>query len=404
MDRSRVALLAGLAIDNFGSGLFLPLALLYATRVVDLDVDTAGAVIAVASLLGFGVPPLAGRLTHRFGPRFVVVLAQLLQGAGASGYVVAGDAVGVFLASGLLAAGTQLFYCSVFVLIADVSTNVAKERPFALVAMVRSAAFGLGTLAAAVVLTRESDTALRWLVGVDAATFVVAAALLAAFVTTARTDRPAVAAVGPLTVLRDRHYLALIAAVCLVGLAVDFALVGMPFFVVDVLDGPAWLPGALLDAGTLLASVYGDKVVDALRGYRRTQSLRVGAVIYVVWAVLTGLMLWVPAGWLVPYACVSWVLMVAGTKVFFPVSGALSEALPPRESRAGYMATYQYAFTTAQVLGPAVVALFAIAAWLPWAVVAASAFAGMLVLGWLGRAIPAPVDRPMAVALVDEAA
>ncbi len=152
LDRSRVGLLAALAIDNFGSGLFLPLALVYATRVVGLEVQTAGAVVAVATMLGFAVPPLAGRLTHRFGPRAVVVLAQLLQGAGAAGYVVAADAVGVFLSSGLLAVGTQMFYCSVFVLIADVSTNVAKERPFALVAMVRSAAFGLGTLAAALAL------------------------------------------------------------------------------------------------------------------------------------------------------------------------------------------------------------------------------------------------------------
>ncbi len=87
LDRSRFALVAGLAIDNFGSGLFLPLALVYATRAVGLDVDVAGAVVAGATMLGLAVPPLAGRLTHRFGPRLVVVGAQLLQGAGAFGCV-----------------------------------------------------------------------------------------------------------------------------------------------------------------------------------------------------------------------------------------------------------------------------------------------------------------------------
>ncbi|MEJ7705945.1 MAG: hypothetical protein WKF82_00960 [Nocardioidaceae bacterium] len=297
--------------------------------------------------------------------------------------------------------GTQLFYCSVFVLIADVSTNQAKERPFALVAMVRSAAFGLGTLGAALTLTWDSDSALRWLVGFDAMTFVVAALLLAGFVDTEHVDQHAGTAVGPLTVLRDRRYLALMASACLVGLAVDFALVGTPFFVLDVLDGPAWLPGALLASGTLLSSVYGVRVVDSLRGYRRTRSLQAGAWIFVAWAVLTGLMIWVPAAWLVPYAFAAWALMVAGTKVFFPVSGALSEALPPRDGRAGYMATYQYAFTTAQVLAPAVVALFAVAAWLPWAVVASSSLAGVLVLRWLGCAIPSAIDRqPAAIVKV----
>lgn len=397
MDRSRFALLAGLAIDNLGSGLFLPLGLLYATRVVGLEVDAAGVVVAAATMLGFAVPPLAGRMMHRFGPRFVVVAAQLLQGVGALGYLYAFNALGVFVVAGLMSVGTQLFYCSVFVLIADVSTNEAKERPFALVAMVRSAAFGLGSLGAALLLTWESDTALRLLVGLDALTFVVAALLLAAFVVTEQVEHDAGIAIGSLTVLRDSRYRALIVSVCLVGLAVDFALVGTPVFVLDVLEGPAWLPGALLAGGTVLSSVYGVKVVDALRGYRRTRSLQAGAWLFVVWGVLTIVMIRVPAAWMVPYAFVTWVLMVAGTKVFFPVAGALSEALPPRDGRAGYMATYQYAFTTAQVLAPAVAALFAVASWLPWAVVVASAMMGVLVLGWLGGAIPTAIDRPTRV-------
>jgi hypothetical protein len=200
-------------------------------------------------------------------------------------------------------------------------------------------------------------------------------------------------------VLRDQGYLALMASTCLVGLAMDVSLLGAPVFFLEVLDGPAWLPGVLLAGGTVLSSLYGVTVVDALRGHRRTRSLQAGAVAFLVWAVLTMGMLWLPDGWLIAYACGTWVLLVIGTKVFYPISGALSEALPPRQGRAGYMATYQYAFTTAQVLGPAVIALFAVAAWLPWAVVAASALGAVAVLGWLGRTIPPALNRPPAAAL-----
>jgi MFS family permease len=380
--------------------LFLPLSLLYATRVVGLDVGVAGTVVAAATALSFAVPPLAGRLTHRFGPRFVAVCAQVVQCVGALAYLVAGSAFGVLVAAGLMAAGVQLFYCSVFVLIADVSRDEAKERPFALVAMVRGAAFGLGALIAAAVLTLDSDAAFRLLVAVDAITFIVAAALLASCVVIEHPDPHAPAAAGPLTVLRDRGYLALMASNCLVGLAMDVSLLGAPVFFLEVLDGPAWLPGVLLAGGTVLSSLYGVRVVDALRGRRRTRSLQAGAVIFAVWAALTMGMLWLPDGWLIPYACGTWVVMVVGTKIFYPISGALSEALPPRQDRAGYMATYQYAFTTAQVLGPAVVALFAVAAWLPWTVVAASALGAVVVLGWLGRTIPAALNRSPAAVLV----
>ena len=392
LDRSRFALIAALAIDNYGSGLFLPLALLYATRVVDLGIDTAGTVVAVATALGFVVPPLAGRMTHRLGPRLVVVTSQLLQAAGALTYLVAGNATGVFAAAALTAMGTQLFYCSIFVLVADVSTSTAKERPFALVAMVRAGAFGLGTLTGALALTWDSDAALQILAGANAATFVVAGLLLAALVETRPVDHDTPRGVGPLTVLRDRTYVALMASVCLIDLA-DFALVGVPIFLIEVVDGPTWLPGALLATGTAMVSLGSVRVVDALRGRRRTRSLQTSAAVYAAWALLTMAMLWIPPAWLVPYAFATWILRVLGSMGFFSIAGALSENLPAPEQRAGYMATYQYAFTTAQVLAPAVVALFAVADWLPWVVLAVAALVAVAILEWLGRAIPAEKNR-----------
>ncbi|HLN78471.1 MAG TPA: MFS transporter [Nocardioidaceae bacterium] len=398
MERSRFALLAGLAIDNFGSGLFLPLALVYATRVVGLPVGTAGPAVALGTILGFAIPPVAGRLTHRFGPRFTVVTAQLVQGMGAAAYLVAADVAGVLVAAGLMATGVQMFYCSVFVLIADVSTDESKERPFALVAMVRAAAFGLGTLTSALALTQNSDAALRGLVAVDAGTFVVAAFLLARFVVTGPVEHAAVPAVGPLTVLRDRSYVTLMLGVCLLGLTVDFALLGTPVFVLDVLHGPAWLPGALLAAGTLLSSVFGVKVVEVLAGRRRTRSLQAGAVTYAVFSLALMATLWVPPGWLVPYAFAAWLLFVIANKVIYPVAGALSDALPPRNARAGYMATFQYSFTTAQVVAPAVVGLFAVAAWAPWAVIAVAALAGVVTFRSLEKAIPGGMNRAEALA------
>jgi hypothetical protein len=85
---------------------------------------------------------------------------------------------------------------------------------------------------------------------------------------------------------------------------------------------------------------------------------------------------------------------VAGTKVFYPISGALSEALPPREQCAGFMATYQYAFTAAQILSPAVVALFAMSAWLPWLTLLVALFVASRLLRWLGGAIAPDTDLP----------
>jgi len=390
--RSRIALLVALGVDNVGTGLFLPLALVFATRVVGLGVDTAGTAVAAGGLLGFAVPPVAGRLSHRLGPRLVVVLAQVVQAGGAIGYLLAGGVGGVLVAAALLAVGTQLFYCSVFVMVADASSESAMERPFARVGMVRAAAFGLGNLTAAVALAAGGTAALPWLVVADVLTYAVAALLLARYVETPPVDHGA-APVGTLAVARDRRYLALIVSSALLGLTMDVALLGGPVYVLDVLDGPVWLPGALLATSTGLSSVLGVRVVVLLRPFRRTRALQAGSLVFAVWAALMASLQVVPHAVLVPAAWAVWVLVVAGNKVVYPVAGALSEALPPRELRATYMATYQYAFTAAQVAAPAVVALFAVRGWLPWAVLVAASLLAVLVQRALGAMVPPELDR-----------
>ena len=89
---NRTALLAALGADNFGSGLFLPLVLVYVIRDVGLPVGTAGSVIAVGTLAGLCMPPVAGRFVDRIGPRPVVIAAEVIQAVGALVYLAARDA------------------------------------------------------------------------------------------------------------------------------------------------------------------------------------------------------------------------------------------------------------------------------------------------------------------------
>jgi len=89
MARNRTALLAALGTDNFGSGLFLPVVLLYVTRVIGLPLATAGTVVSLGTIAGLAAPPLAGRLVDTVGPRPVVICAQVLQAAAAVLYLAA---------------------------------------------------------------------------------------------------------------------------------------------------------------------------------------------------------------------------------------------------------------------------------------------------------------------------
>jgi MFS family permease len=388
--RDRWVLLVALGVDNLGSGLFLPLAVVYATRVVGLPLGVAGTVVSVGTAAGLLVPPFAGRLVDRLGPRTVVAGAQLLQATGAVAYLLAADVGGTLVAALLLAAGQQGFYSSLFALIADVSPPGPKDRSFAAVNMVRGAGFGAGALVAGLLLTAVEESGLRLAVALDGCTFVVAAALLWVFV----HDRHRAGAPQPEdlhgreSVLRNRPYLALTVVTGLVALVTDFFLAGMSVFALDVLHSPAWVPGAMLAVVTALGTLLGTEAVRRTAHLGRVRAMSVGTGLYVAWTLLTAATLVVPRTWQTAWLLGSVLMLAAGSLVFGPRANALAEAAAPRSTRGRHLAAFQYAFTVAGVVAPAVVALFTVGAWVPWALLAVTTTMGMLGLRWLAPRLP----------------
>ncbi|MEV4646273.1 MFS transporter [Saccharopolyspora sp. NPDC049357] len=347
MRRSCLALLVALGVDDFGSGLFLPLALVYATRVVGIPLALAGIVVAAGTLVGFLVPPVAGRLVDRVGPRTVVIAAQLMQALGALSYLVADGVAVTFLAAIMLAAGLQLFYCALFSLIADVYGEGAKDRPFAIVGMVRSACFGLGALAGGGLLSTLGATGLRLMVGVNALSFIACALVLALLVQAAHASRDSQQATEPGSrgVLQDRPFLMFIAVTALLALASDFFLVGVPVYVLEQLTGPAWLPGLMLALLTASLSIGGTAAVRATRYLARTTTLAISAGLYVVWCLMSLAAVFITPAWLPAFLLSATLLQAAAALLSATRVNALAEAAAPPEMRGRYLATFQYAFT-----------------------------------------------------------
>ncbi|MFI7679911.1 MFS transporter [Actinophytocola sp. NPDC049390] len=360
-------LLIALGVDNFGSGLFLPLTLVYATREVGLPLAVAGVTVTAGTVVGLLVPPVAGRFVDRVGPRPVVIASQVVQALGTVGFLVADGVAMVAVATCLLSAGQQLFYSSLFALISDVVGERDKDHPFAVVGMVRSACFGLGAFAAGGLLTMG---ALRVAVAVNAVSFVVCALVLAARVRAPHVSPPGVAG-GRVSA----RFLRLVVVTGLVALATDFFLVGLPVYVLD-LGAPTWLPGLVLALHTAVTSTCGTFAVRMTRNLPRTTTLSYAALLIVLWCGLCLVAAALPGGWRPAWLLVTALVLAAGAVLFGARANALAVAMAPAASRGWHLAAFQYAFTVPGVLAPAVVALFAAGVWVPWAVVAVAAAGG----------------------------
>lgn len=400
-----------LGVDNAGSGLFLPLVVLYVTRVIALPLAQVGLLLTAGTLVGLAAPLVAGRLVDRVGARVVVIASQLLQAAGLGAYLLADGALGVVLAAALVAAGTQTFYSALFALIADVAPPGPRDRSFALVDMVRTACFGAGALAAAVLLSVVDTQALRLVVLLDACTFLVAVGVLlvgvgaaehrvpisargapaAAGAASAPSDPPLAAAAS---VWRDRPYLALIAVAALLGLPADFFLVGFAVYALDILEVPGWLPGVGVTVLTLTGATMATVVVAATATWPRTRAMAAGGWCFAAWAAATAAALILPAGWVVPWLLASCLVLAAGCLLAGTRANAIAEAAAPPHRRGRYLAAFQYAFTLAGLAASALVSAYAIAPWLPWAVVLLAAAVATICLPALSRRLPTHAVHP----------
>jgi MFS family permease len=353
---------------------------------------------------------VAGRWVDRVGPKAVVVASQGVQAAGVVTYLLARGVAGVAVAAVLVAVGLQLFYSSLFALIADVAPPGPRDHAFAVVDMVRAGAFGAGALAAGGLLTALDGPGLRVALAVDAATSVLAALVLVLFVhpdrragrgqpdggrdEAGRAPAGTAAAARPAGVLRDRPFLVLVLATALIGLAGDVFLIGLPVLALEQLRTPAWVPGVCLALLTLVTSTGAAAVVRATARASRIRVIGAGAGGTLVWCALMAAALALPPRWVPAWLVVSTLVLAAASLLVATRPNAVAEAAAPARYRGRYLAAFQYAYTGAALVAPLVIASSALHPALPWATTAVATAVGLTLLPWLARHLPPHAVHP----------
>lgn len=375
-NRPKLFILAlALAVDMLGSGLLLPVSLLYFTEVSGLRLGTVGPLLSIAALASLPVPVLVGHIADRTRPLSRVLVAQLLQAAAYAAYALVSGPATLLIVAIVAAVGQRLFWSSFFSVVAGLAEpgedSRLADRRFAMAGMVQMGATGAGTLIGGLAVAYSWYQAVVYL---NAASFLLSAVLLLFVPRGALLSVAGGESAGYGRLLRDRPYLLLIAVNTIFALCSIFIGVAVPVYLIDGLNAPVWLVGPLLAANTVLLASGQRLAVRLVRPLSRVGALVLAGGLWAVWAVVYAGAAHVPAGVLVPYLLVGMIFYAAADLIHAPISNALSSAAAPPAQRGRYLAVYQYTFAFANIIAPTFfTAIYAYGISIPWLALAAVA-------------------------------
>jgi MFS family permease len=396
-----------IVVDALGSGVFLPVSILYFLATTDLSLVRIGLALSIASAVQLPFGPLAGGLVDRFGAKQILLVANALEAVGFLGYVFADSFGAVLVTSILVRLGQTGFWSSFSPVVATISLPGERERWFGFLGALRNASFALGGIAAAVAITIGTTTAYTLIVLVNAASYVLAFGLLWS-VPGQREPIPDVADDAPTGwghVLRDRPYLLMVATNLSYATSAMALNVAIPVYLSQTLALPGWVVGVAFSLNTVLIGLGQGLVVNAMVGSVRADIVALGcllsAVSYAVFLSAT----WLSVSVGVVVALVATVVFTGGEMTAGPVLSALSTDGAEPHLRGRYVSLHQMSWTVAMTVAPVTMTwLLEVGSAVLWGALAAVSVGGCLLARLLTHVMPEAGKRVVGRASLPEPA
>ena len=262
-----------IAVDALGSGVFMPLSMLYFLAVTPLSLVEVGAAISIASALSLPAGPVIGAVVDRVGAKQVLLAGNALQALGFFAYLATESFVVVLLWTIVVTVGRTAFWGSYGNIVTAISAPGERERWFGFLGALRNVGFAVGGLASGVAISIGTDLAFQAVVAVNAVSYVLALWLLLAVPDPRPAGTHASLPGSWGTVLRDGPYRLLVAAQVGYSLPMMILNFALPVYAVTVLGLPGWITGVVFTVNCVMVGFGQGLVVNALTGRVRYRIL-----------------------------------------------------------------------------------------------------------------------------------
>lgn len=384
--------LLGNALSAIGTGLTMPLLIVYLGEVRGLGTSVAGLAIAWLALVSLVLLPLVGVLVDRVGPRPVLMVGLVIEAAGVALLTQVTSATTAFLVATVLAAGSAASWSPQSALLGRLTTPDERPRVFGIQFMLLNLGIGLGGLVAATIVRVENPSSFVTLYYLDALTYLLYVGVLLTLrgvgVGPAPVQEGADPDAGFREVVADRRLLRVMGmGLVLLTCGYGSLEVGLPVFITIVNDlAVSWVAVAYA-VNTFSIVLLQLVTLRLIRGRSRSRLL---AVIGVLWGLswlvvgLTGIL---PVGAAIALILLSTFIFALGETLWAPIAPALVNDLAPDHLRGRYNSLQSVVWGISSSIGPALAGAMLGAGLL-------GAWVGIVVVGCLVASVMAIRLRP----------
>jgi MFS family permease len=386
-------------IDAIGTGLWMPFALLFLVHGQGLPLAEAGVTLTTGTLIGIAAGPPAGTILDRIGPVAVLLASNLIRLVAFACYPLAHSPWQVIVVAAVISIGDRLFWTANGPFAATVTTGRAVDTLLGTQSIGRFLGAGLGSGMTAVLPVLTTPGTYYLLAYANAASFAVAAVLIALLRTENRAARghqrhpsqPDQAGTWR-TVLQDRTYVGLCATHLLFALASVGKYAVLPILVTDVLHGPHWVAGTAIAFGTAVFVVAQRPTTILAARYSRGTGLTTAAILFTCSFGLLAMTSAVPLVIAIVVIMLTSMVTAVAEAVFAPLGTAAAAAAAPRRAQGRSSALFQLSWSLANTVGPAMLTgLLAIANPVLWATLAVMTLSAVPALRHLRHRLPSHV-------------
>jgi uncharacterized protein involved in propanediol utilization/MFS family permease len=364
-------------VDAIGTGCFLAGSALFFTGEVGLTAGQVGVGLTLSGVVGLVATPPWGRAADRWGARRTVVVLLLARALAFLLYTLVASFAAFLAVAAFLGFVEKASAPVQQTLLGEMVAADRRQRAMAIVRSTRNVGFALGALIAASLSSLPALGGYDAVVAVNAATFTVAAVLVATIRAGGARSSATRREPARSQPLRDRRYLALTAVNGVLTLHMSLLSVGLPLWLVEHTSGPVTLVPALLVVNTVLAVVLQVPVAGRVRSSRdAARALALAGAGIAACCLALALAPRVDGVAVVAVALAAMLGLTAAELTQAAAGWDLSFRLAPESRRGHYLGVFSLGVTAQTIVGPLLLTgvVFACGGW-GWAALAGAAVA-----------------------------